>query len=64
MTSCNCQIALRSSAAGGYINTQWETCQVSGEQCLLNYENISDPSPVLRDGQCFLGSVPQYFVSA
>ncbi|ESK89354.1 isoamyl alcohol oxidase [Moniliophthora roreri MCA 2997] len=52
----------RASVPGGYVNTQWETCQASGEQCLLDYTNTSDISPVLSPHGCKLGSVPNHFI--
>jgi len=53
----------RSSSSSAYIETQWETCQKSGEQCLLNYLDPHDITPTLPPNKCGLGSVANYFVS-
>ncbi|KDQ50517.1 hypothetical protein JAAARDRAFT_199917 [Jaapia argillacea MUCL 33604] len=52
----------RFDSFGGYINTQWETCQTTGQRCLLDYINPSNPTPALPPNQCSLGSVPNYYV--
>lgn len=53
----------RTSVPGGFVNSQWETCQATGEQCLLDYTNTSNRSPILPPRKCLLGSVSNYFVS-
>jgi len=53
----------RSSSPSAYIQTQWETCETSGEQCLLNYLDSHDIEPTLPPQKCQLGSIPDYFVS-
>ncbi|KXN87816.1 hypothetical protein AN958_08089 [Leucoagaricus sp. SymC.cos] len=53
---------VRSNSASAYIQTQWETCQTSGDQCLLNYIDTRDLSPTLPPHSCKRGSVPSYFV--
>ncbi|KAJ7616093.1 FAD-binding domain-containing protein [Roridomyces roridus] len=46
---------------GGYINTQWETCQATSEQCLLDFQNTSDPAAFNVPSRiCSQGSVPDY----
>ncbi|KAL9711397.1 hypothetical protein Ac2012v2_005943 [Leucoagaricus gongylophorus] len=52
----------RSSSPSAYIQTQWETCQTSGEQCLLNYLDSHDIEPTLPPQKCQLGSIPDYFI--
>ncbi|KAG7094137.1 hypothetical protein E1B28_007749 [Marasmius oreades] len=55
----------RSTTPGGagYVNTQWETCQTTGEGCLLDYLNPFDASPVSKDkGGCGMGSVSEYYI--
>ncbi|EPQ50955.1 FAD-binding domain-containing protein [Gloeophyllum trabeum ATCC 11539] len=47
---------------GGYINTQWETCQTTGEQCLLDWEDPTNPGPVSSSQTCQLGSVSRHFI--
>ncbi|KAK1236221.1 hypothetical protein PQX77_000542 [Marasmius sp. AFHP31] len=54
--------AFRSSIPGAYVNTQWETCQMTEEQCLLDYTNTSDVFPVLPPRGCHLGSIPSYYI--
>ncbi|KAF9465354.1 hypothetical protein BDZ94DRAFT_1254349 [Collybia nuda] len=53
----------RSDTPGGYIQTQWETCQTSdNDQCLLSYTNPHDISPTLPPHKCRTGSIPSYFI--
>ncbi|KAI5122815.1 hypothetical protein M0805_000157 [Coniferiporia weirii] len=52
----------RSNAPGGYINTQWETCQKTSKQCLLDFSNTSNIAAVTPPRQCALGSIPDYFI--
>ncbi|KZP23305.1 FAD binding domain-containing protein [Athelia psychrophila] len=52
----------RSNSSGAYINTQWETCQVTGAQCLLDSTDPSNEAP-LQATQCQLGSVSNYYAS-
>ncbi|KAJ7801760.1 hypothetical protein B0H14DRAFT_2528843 [Mycena olivaceomarginata] len=50
----------RADSFGAYINTQWETCQTTGAQCLLD---ASDPTnSTTMAPECQLGSVPGYFI--
>ncbi|KAK0229643.1 FAD-binding domain-containing protein [Armillaria nabsnona] len=42
---------------GAYINTEWETCQATAEECALNWL-----SPAARDGDCRQGTVPSYYI--
>ncbi|KAF8134776.1 FAD binding domain-containing protein [Mycena galopus ATCC 62051] len=50
---------VRSNVSGAYMITQWETCQNSGQQCLLDYLDPENPSP---SQLCNSGSIPNYFV--
>ncbi|KAI0683912.1 FAD-binding domain-containing protein [Cerioporus squamosus] len=52
----------RSNVFGAYMNTQWETCQATSEQCLLNFLNASDPSAFSPPRECAQGSVPPYYI--
>ncbi|TFK91561.1 FAD-binding domain-containing protein [Polyporus arcularius HHB13444] len=52
----------RSNVFGAYMNTQWETCQATSEQCLLNFLNASDPSAFNPPRACAQGSVPPYYI--
>ncbi|KAJ7930362.1 hypothetical protein B0H13DRAFT_2228276 [Mycena leptocephala] len=50
----------RADNFGAYINTQWENCQTTGAQCLLD---ASDPTnSTTMAPECQLGSVPGYFI--
>ncbi|KAJ7725699.1 hypothetical protein B0H16DRAFT_279117 [Mycena metata] len=50
----------RTDNFGAFINTQWETCQSTGAQCLLD---PSDPTnPKTTSEHCELGSIAQYFI--
>ncbi|KAJ7127341.1 hypothetical protein C8R46DRAFT_1247674 [Mycena filopes] len=51
----------RAATIGGFINTQWETCQATGAQCLLDAADPSNPAPA-AGGKCELGSVAEYFI--
>lgn len=50
----------RANTSSAYIQSQWETCQVTGEQCLLDYTNPKNEEPTTR--KCLPGSIPRYFV--
>ncbi|KAJ7915363.1 hypothetical protein B0H13DRAFT_406619 [Mycena leptocephala] len=46
-----------------FINTQWETCQASGAQCLLDSSDPTNSNVTMPMApQCQLGSIPGYFV--
>ncbi|KAJ7617121.1 FAD-binding domain-containing protein [Roridomyces roridus] len=49
------------SSLGGYINTQWETCQAKNQQCVLNNTNPADPVPT--QGICSQGSVAEFGIN-
>ncbi|TFK67438.1 FAD-binding domain-containing protein [Pluteus cervinus] len=52
----------RSNSTTGYIQTQWESCQTTGQQCLLNFLDPDDPSPVAAPHKCSPGGLPSYFI--
>ncbi|KAL1742438.1 hypothetical protein HDZ31DRAFT_43240 [Schizophyllum fasciatum] len=52
----------RASAPGAYINTQWETCQASGAQCLLGDVGTQGNGSAGGSSSCAQGSVPLYFI--
>lgn len=56
------EIVPRTNAPGAYIQTQWETCQATGAQCLLDFLLPNATEPILPPNQCLMGSVPSYFV--
>lgn len=55
-------LATISSSPGGYLQSQWGTCQVTGDECLLSDVNPHDITPTLPPSRCKIGSVPEYFV--
>ncbi|KAJ7146875.1 hypothetical protein C8R44DRAFT_579114, partial [Mycena epipterygia] len=54
--------ATRTHEAGAYTWAQWETCQVSGEQCLLDFATPTDPEATASPNTCDLGSIPAHFL--
>ncbi|KAF8887279.1 hypothetical protein CPB84DRAFT_1787041 [Gymnopilus junonius] len=52
----------RSDNFGAYEITQWETCQTSGDDCLLDWKNTTNPAAFLPPAQCRQGSVPSYYI--
>ncbi|VDC02598.1 unnamed protein product [Peniophora sp. CBMAI 1063] len=52
----------RLTNAGSYMNTQWETCQMSGSQCLLDWTNPSNELAFEYPRTCGQGSVPLFTV--
>ncbi|KAJ3862754.1 hypothetical protein EV359DRAFT_44538 [Lentinula novae-zelandiae] len=52
----------RTNTPGAYVIPQWETCQATGAQCLLDYTNTLDLTPVTPPRECLLGSIPPYFI--
>ncbi|KAF7331892.1 Cytokinin dehydrogenase 11 [Mycena kentingensis (nom. inval.)] len=53
---------VRTNLAGGYTWGQWETCQASGAQCLLDFAVPTDATAFARPNTCGLGSIPDYFI--
>ncbi|KAJ3530653.1 hypothetical protein NMY22_g8486 [Coprinellus aureogranulatus] len=53
--------AIRSTTPTAFIQTQWEACQTTNEQCLLDWRNPHDDSPI-RGSQCKIGSLPSYYI--
>ncbi|KZT25422.1 FAD-binding domain-containing protein [Neolentinus lepideus HHB14362 ss-1] len=51
----------RFDTLGGYINTQWETCQATGQQCLLDWEDPLNPAPPSSE-TCQLGSISDHYI--
>ncbi|KAF8967507.1 FAD-binding domain-containing protein [Flammula alnicola] len=52
----------RSDAFGAYELPQWETCQTSGDECLLDWANPLNPTAFSSPQQCRQGSVPSYYI--
>ncbi|KDR84449.1 hypothetical protein GALMADRAFT_133744 [Galerina marginata CBS 339.88] len=52
----------RSDNFGAYELTQWETCQSTGDECLLDWTNPSNPASFAPPQQCLQGSVPSYYI--
>lgn len=49
--------------AESFAQPQWETCQATGDGCLLNWQNTTDPLAFDSSRTCKLGSVSKYYVS-
>lgn len=52
----------RTAQPGGYTWGQWETCQATGEQCLLDFATPTDPAATASPNTCELGSIPPHFL--
>ncbi|KAJ6493167.1 FAD-binding domain-containing protein [Mycena sanguinolenta] len=53
----------RTAQATGYTWGQWETCQDTGDQCLLDYAVPTDPAATAGGpDSCARGSIPDYFI--
>jgi len=53
----------RSNVPAAYIQTQWETCQITDDQCLLSYTDPHDRTPTRPPNKCGLGSIPERFIN-
>ncbi|TFY62172.1 hypothetical protein EVG20_g6801 [Dentipellis fragilis] len=54
--------AQRSDTVGAYINTQWETCQTTSGQCLLDSNNPNNSMAFTPPRTCDQGSVPEFAI--
>ncbi|PPR04434.1 hypothetical protein CVT26_002263 [Gymnopilus dilepis] len=52
----------RSDNFGAYEVTQWETCQTTGDECLLDFTNPANPAAFTPPAQCRQGSVPNFYI--
>ncbi|KAJ7758659.1 FAD-binding domain-containing protein [Mycena metata] len=52
----------RTHQAGGYTWGQWEGCQDTGEQCLLDFAVPTDEAATASPNTCALGSIPDHFI--
>ncbi|CAE6490663.1 unnamed protein product [Rhizoctonia solani] len=52
----------RADNFGAYINTQWETCQKTQENCYLDYTNPANPAAFTPPATCAQGSVSAYYI--
>ncbi|PPQ77163.1 hypothetical protein CVT25_010791 [Psilocybe cyanescens] len=52
----------RSSHFGAYELTNWETCQTTGDQCLLDWLAPTNPAAFAPPRRCLLGNVPSYYI--
>ncbi|KAI0353743.1 FAD-binding domain-containing protein [Trametes cingulata] len=52
---------MRSTTFGAWMNTEWETCQATSEQCLLDFTDPENPRAFSEPRRCGQGSVPQYY---
>ncbi|KDR72263.1 hypothetical protein GALMADRAFT_767519 [Galerina marginata CBS 339.88] len=55
---------LRATSPGAYQETQWETCQATSDQCLLDWTNPTNPAAFSPPKVCSQGSIPPYFIEA
>ncbi|KAI5122091.1 hypothetical protein M0805_002213 [Coniferiporia weirii] len=47
---------------GSFMNTEWETCQATSSQCLLDSTDPTDPLAFTPPRTCSQGSIPPYFI--
>ncbi|TVY32503.1 FAD-linked oxidoreductase, partial [Lachnellula subtilissima] len=47
---------------GGFMNTNWGTCQRTGEGCPLDWNTPSDPTVYAPGQTCYQGSVSPYYI--
>jgi len=52
----------RSDNFGAYEIPQWETCQTTGDECLLDFTNPLNPAAFSPPAQCRQGSVPNFYI--
>ncbi|KAJ7026046.1 hypothetical protein C8F04DRAFT_1298323 [Mycena alexandri] len=52
----------RTHQAGEYTWGQWEGCQDTGEQCLLDFAVPTDEAATASPDTCDLGSIPKHFI--
>lgn len=55
-------LVFRSDNFGSYEITQWETCQSTGDECLLDWTSPSNSAAFSPPRRCLQGSVPNYYV--
>ncbi|KAH9482115.1 FAD-linked oxidoreductase phmC [Psilocybe cubensis] len=51
----------RSNHFGAYENTNWETCQSTGDECLLDWTDPTNPTAFATPQKCLLGNIPSYY---
>ncbi|KAJ7306794.1 FAD-binding domain-containing protein [Mycena albidolilacea] len=51
---------LLASKLGGYMNTQWQTCQRTGAECLLDSTNPANAEADSPPRVCSQGSIPEF----
>ncbi|RPD52974.1 FAD-binding domain-containing protein [Lentinus tigrinus ALCF2SS1-7] len=52
----------RAGIMGSFMNTEWETCQATSQQCLLDFLDPRDTNAFNAPQICAQGSIPSYFV--
>ncbi|KAF8887280.1 hypothetical protein CPB84DRAFT_1849918 [Gymnopilus junonius] len=52
----------RSDHFGAYEIIQWETCQTTGDECLLDWTNATNPQAFAPPAQCRQGSISNYYI--
>ena len=64
LSKCSCFFNLVIHLIYFFSQTEWETCQATSEQCLLDYTNTSNPAAFSPPQVCAQGSVPSYYVGS
>ncbi|KAI0333866.1 FAD-binding domain-containing protein [Cubamyces sp. BRFM 1775] len=52
----------RSNTFGAFMNTEWETCQATSQQCLLDFTDPANAAAFSPPQVCAQGSVPRYYI--
>ncbi|KAH8108810.1 FAD-binding domain-containing protein [Phellopilus nigrolimitatus] len=55
---------LRIRTFGAYMNTEWETCQATSYQCLLDYTQPQNSLAFEPPRTCDQGSIPEFYIDA
>ncbi|KAI0797147.1 FAD-binding domain-containing protein [Abortiporus biennis] len=53
---------LRYNVPGSTTQTNWETCQITGQRCLLNEDDPRDPDAIKDRNACEMGSISSYYI--
>ncbi|KAF8165978.1 FAD-binding domain-containing protein [Crassisporium funariophilum] len=58
----NADHLFRSENFGAFELTQWETCQTTGDECLVDWTNPQNPAAFAPPRQCSQGSVSSFYI--
>ncbi|EIN11189.1 FAD-binding domain-containing protein [Punctularia strigosozonata HHB-11173 SS5] len=53
----------RSARYDAFVNPQWEACMLEQEKCLLNANNVTDPTAYANGANCAQGGVSPYYIA-